>query len=135
MKYSFINLFIFLVIDGIWLKFIVGGFFTRQLAPIALLNEEGAMRPRLLPALVVYVLMALALEVFVLRQFQGYNERELIFKAAFLGLVVYGIFDFTNRAILAHYPWPMVILDVTWGTFVFGLTAYLSLQTRRWLSL
>jgi uncharacterized membrane protein len=35
---------------------------------------------------------------------------------ALFGLVVYGVYDFTNLATLRHYPLPLALVDVAWGT-------------------
>lgn len=41
------------------------------------------------------------------------------------GAVVYGVYNCTNKATLAGYPWRMVIADTAWGSAVFALLGYL----------
>lgn len=36
-------------------------------------------------------------------------------RAAAMGLVVYGVYNLTNRATLAHYSWLLALVDTAWG--------------------
>ena len=49
---------------------------------------------------------------------------------ALLGFTMYGVFDLTNRAILEHYPMPMVVVDMMWGTLLFMITAGVNHEVR-----
>jgi uncharacterized membrane protein len=48
--------------------------------------------------------------------------------AAIHGFVVYGIFNATNYAIFKNYPIHTAILDTIWGTFVYFIAVYLTLN-------
>ena len=37
---------------------------------------------------------------------------------AALGALVYGVFDFTTKAMFPDYPWRAVLIDIAWGAFV-----------------
>ena len=43
-----------------------------------------------------------------------------------MGLLVYGVFDMTNMAILKNYPIPFLLADMAWGTVVFGIVSVLT---------
>lgn len=119
---------LFIVFDLIWFS-IAGGFFAKQLEPIARISG-GSISPRLGVAAMVYLLMALALEYFVFSAQLSGSTWSLAFKGAFLGFALYGVFDLTNRALLAHYPWPMVIVDMAWGTALFFTVTLISSYLR-----
>ena len=82
-------------------------------------------------AAVVYLMMALGLEYFVFTNAEAKSLTLLIVNGALLGFLAFGIFDFTNRALLEHYPWPMVFVDVAWGTFLFAVTTFASYAIRK----
>ena len=46
-----------------------------------------------------------------------------------MGLIIYGIFDFTNLAIFERYSVGVGLADVAWGTFLFTLVTYLTKKT------
>jgi uncharacterized membrane protein len=67
----------------------------------------------------VYPLIIAAAYMFVVK------ERSVV-KGAVFGLVVYGVYNLTNRALLANYPWSLVVTDTAWGVFIFSLIGYMS---------
>jgi uncharacterized membrane protein len=84
--------------------------------------EDGFFKVAMMPAFVVYLLMATLLVVFVL---PSLGEEPLLMGAAMgalMGFCVYGVFDLTNLAILRSYPIPFALVDVIWGTFLFSIT-------------
>ena len=42
---------------------------------------------------------------------------------ALFGLVVYGVYDFTNYATLRHWPFALTLVDVAWGTLASAVAA------------
>ena len=70
-------------------------------------------------AFIVYIILITGLYYFVI----GPNKTAK--EGAFFGLVVYGVFDFTNHAIIENYSLPLAIMDTIWGTFLCGTTTLL----------
>jgi len=104
---------VFMVLDGIWLGILMKNFYRDQLAPIARL-ANGGFAPNWPAAFVVYVLLGTGIALFVIPRAPtlslaaGYG--------ALLGLVVYGVYDFTNYSTLRQWPFLLTIADVAWGT-------------------
>ncbi|HMQ09698.1 MAG TPA: DUF2177 family protein [Oligoflexia bacterium] len=103
-------------IDAIWLKFIVGKVFVEHAKTV--FREDGVL---LWSAAIVYVLMTLGLMIFV----KPYIERHQSMLPIFLyggvfGFIIYGVFDFTNHAILKQWPLNLIVLDLVWGAFLLG---------------
>lgn len=115
------NISLFLVLDIVWFKFIAGHYFKDILSPIARM-KDGEFDINIGSAFVVYILMSLALDIFVLQKKIGTFGK--VIQSAFLGFVIYGVFDFTNHALLNNYPQEMLVVDVLWGTFLFAIVAY-----------
>lgn len=67
-------------------------------------------------ALITYIIMTFGLYYFIISQ----NKKP---KDAFLlGLLVYGVFDFTNLALFKNYTFKVAIIDTIWGATLFYLT-------------
>jgi uncharacterized membrane protein len=111
------------VVDIIWIKFIMGGFYDTSLGPLARRAGES-FSPRILPSLLVWMLIALGVLLFVLPKMESKGSPiEGVLWGALFGLVLYGVYDLTNYAILARWPISMTILDIIWGTILCGVTA------------
>ena len=103
----------FMVLDGVWLGLLMKSFYIGQLAPIARV-VNGRMAPNWPAAFVVYVLLGLGIALLVIPRASttslaaGYG--------ALFGLVVYGVYDFTNYSTLRQWPFVVTLADVAWGT-------------------
>ena len=126
LKPFFISFVSFIVLDFIWLGFVMKDFNLRQLAEIGRI-ENGTFQILYVPALLTYILMALAVTFFVLPKAAETDPWwQLGLWGALLGLIVYGVFDLTNLAILKNYPVPFIIADMAWGTAVFAIVSVLT---------
>ncbi len=102
----------FMVLDGVWLGLLMKGFYRAQLAPIVRL-ADGGIAPNWPAAFVVYALLGLGIALFVIPRAEtvslaaGYG--------ALFGLVVYGVYDFTNYSTLRQWPFVLTLVDLAWG--------------------
>lgn len=104
-----------LIIDGIWLGLIARNFYFEQLKPLARL-KDGGFAPLLVPALGVYIAIALGLALFVLPKARELSSmwHAAAFGAAF-GAVTYAVFELTNYSIVNGWPPIVVVVDILWG--------------------
>ena len=109
------------ILDMIWLGLIAKNIYAQNIG--MLLRKSGdAMAPIWWAAIVVYVCIALGILFFVLPKAQG--DYFLAFSGGVvLGVVTYGIYDFTNYSILANWPWKITIIDFIWGMMLCGLSS------------
>ncbi|MAZ39786.1 MAG: hypothetical protein CMF49_06660 [Legionellales bacterium] len=111
----------FIIFDAIWLGFIAKNFYFNSIGHLMRISN-GSLSPNWLGALSVYVLLIVGLLTFVLPKAQ-----ESLFLAfgygALFGLVTYGVYDFTNLAVLASWPWKISLLDTLWGSVLCGTTS------------
>ena len=105
---------ILVAIDALYLKFITP-FYNIQVKKI----QGNEINIRLYSAFIVYIILITGLYYFVI----GPNKTAK--EGALFGLVVYGVFDFTNHAILDNYSLPLAIMDTIWGAFLCGATTFL----------
>ncbi len=111
---------VFMVLDGLWLGVLMKGFYRTQLAPIVRL-ANGGIAPNWPAALVVYALLGTGIAVFVLPRAATIPLAALY--GGLLGLVVYGVYDFTNYSTLRQWPIVLTLADAAWGTFATGTCA------------
>ena len=111
---------VFALMDLFWFSFVVKTFHLSQLAVVGRI-ENGQFDLMILPAIFVYVLMSLSFTVFVLPKLAPLKNSMQVFAiSAFMGFIIYGVFDFTNLAILKNYPVPFAVVDILWGSFTYG---------------
>lgn len=109
------------IMDMIWLGFIAKNLYAEHIG--MLLRKSGeTMTPIWWAAVVVYVCITLGILFFVLPKAHGDYFLALAC-GALLGVVTYGIYDFTNYSILANWPWNITLIDFIWGIALCGLSS------------
>jgi uncharacterized membrane protein len=125
LKTYLLALLAFLILDGLWLGIIMKDFNLRELATIGRI-VDGEFQLSILPAALAYLLMAAAMTFFVAPRLTATMARQRRFAwGALMGLVIYGVYDGTNLAVLKDYPLRFAAVDMAWGSFQFGLVALL----------
>lgn len=104
---------VMLIMDMIYLKLIGGPIFTPMIRQI---QGGRPMRLQVFPAALVYLVMVAGLYYFIIK------DHRSIVDAALLGMLVYLVYDLTNKATLTGYTWTAVMLDGVWGGILFALT-------------
>ncbi len=119
MKNFMIAFFSFFILDLAWFSLAVKSFNLKMLADIGRI-KDGQFDVLYLPAITTYFLMALAISFFVAPKIESMDSwLQVAGVGAIMGIVVYGIYDFTNLAILKKYPLAFAVADMAWGTFAF----------------
>lgn len=111
--------FIMLLLDSIYLTS-TAGYFKRQIMDV----QKGPMKLNILGAVFCYLLLIFSLNYFIL------EPKKSVYEAMILGLVIYGVYETTNYAILKNWKLTTVILDGLWGSILFGLTTYFTYLLR-----
>lgn len=65
-------------------------------------------------AILCYLCIATVIQYFIIL------KKESVKTAGVLGMLIYGIFDFTNLAIFNKWTLIMSIMDITWGGMLFA---------------
>ncbi len=111
-----------LILDGLWLGVIANRFYFDNLRPLVRAKGD-TFDVNYVAAGAVYVLMVLGFMLFIAPSLQKWSYVEAIIKSALLGLVVYGVYDFTNLATLRDWSVLVTFVDMLWGSFLFATTA------------
>lgn len=108
-----------IVIDYIWLGFIAKDYYLRSYGSLAR-TEGGEFKPQLWAAGIVYLLLASAVVFFVLPSVTNSTHLSTFLWGAFLGLIIYGVFDMTALAVIRDWPLVNSSVDMAWGSFLCG---------------
>ena len=86
----------------------------------------------LTPAILFYLLYVAGILIFVSGRASAPSST-LLYGALF-GFFCYMTFELTSLSLLKHWTWAVVLLDVSWGTFVTAVSSTLGLMIANWLA-
>ena len=127
-RYGILYLATFIVlipVDFLFLGTIAKSFFQSQVGDM--LGEI-----RLAPAVLFYLLYIVGILIFVNGSPDATWQSTLLYGALF-GFFCYSTFELTSLSLLKHWTWPVVMLDVAWGTVVTAMSATLGLLIANWV--
>lgn len=107
-----------LLLDSVFL-YAISPHFTKQIASV----QGTSLKVDFLAAAVCYALI-----IFAIHHFIVVPKRSLL-DAFLLGLIVYGVYETTSKALLSKWMWKTVVIDTLWGGVLFALTTFI---LRKW---
>ncbi|MES2962775.1 MAG: DUF2177 family protein [Bdellovibrionota bacterium] len=108
------------IFDFVWLGFVTHKTYVSQLEPILRL-KDGRIDVVYWAGALVYVLLALGVAMFVIPKLTVADSlATAFFYGGVLGLIVYGVYDFTNVAILKDWSLLITAIDIAWGVVSVG---------------
>jgi uncharacterized membrane protein len=120
------TLIVLIPVDFLFLGIVAKGFFASQVGDM--LGEI-----RLAPAVLFYLLYVVGVVVFVSGP-AGATWRSALLYGALFGFFCYATFELTSLSLLKHWTWPVVLLDVSWGTFVTALSSTTGFLIANWIA-
>jgi len=108
-----ISAIVFVSLDYVYLNFIKD-FFEKQIKSV----QGSAVQINFLGAILCYLFLIVGINYFIIK------PRKSISEAFLLGLVIYGVYETTNYALLKNWSLLTVIVDTLWGGVLFALTTY-----------
>ena len=113
-----LTLIAFGAIDAAWLKAMAQRTYAAEIG--ALLRDK----PRVIPALLFYVMFAAGLAFFaVIPGIASKSPLAAIVSGGLLGLVAYGTYNLTNLAVIRGYSTRIAMIDLLWGVIASASTA------------
>jgi len=112
---SLIAAILVVAIDSIYLN-AIKGYFGKQIQDV----QKTPMKLDMSATVLAYVFIVFAINYFII------HRRASVSDAFLLGLVIYGIYEFTNKALLTRWTYNTVIIDTLWGGILFALVTYLT---------
>lgn len=93
--------------------------------------QKSPFEVKLVPAILSYALLiatlAMILSYYSAHKSQ-YSKNHFTLVAFLLGIIIYGIYNATNAALLTNYSTPVAIKDTIWGGFLLATTVTLSIH-------
>lgn len=122
---------ILFLLDYLWLGKLMGPFYLRELGQLAR-TDGSTFAPVIWAAVLVYLLIPLGIVIFVLPLLpaKGFVLSALGYGLIY-GLVLYGVYDMTNYALLKHYSLKMAMIDICWGGFLNSMATLAAAIIRR----
>jgi uncharacterized membrane protein len=120
------TLVVLIPIDFLFLGIVAKGFFAAEVGDML-----GEIRPA--PAILFYLLYVAGILIFVSGPATATWSSTLIYGALF-GLFCYATFELTSLSLLKHWTWAVVVVDVSWGSFVTAVSATAGLCIADWLA-
>lgn len=125
---------VFIVLDLLWISAVMRGFYDQEIGDLGR-RRAGALAPCWGAALLVYLLIPSGLVLFVRRLLSGATPAAAFGLGAVFGLVVYGVYDLTNLAVLERWSLRLTLYDVTWGCALCGLVTVAMCAMESWWEL
>jgi uncharacterized membrane protein len=113
---QFITVALFVLIaDFVWLGVVMKGFYQQEIGGLMRQGPSG-FSPRIIPAILVYVLIPSGIVAFVgPRVTPPTSVLSAAISGALFGLIVYGIYDLSNLAVLERWTMRVTLADIAWG--------------------
>lgn len=106
---------IFILTDSIYLT-AVSSHFKKLIQRV----QGSPLELDLIAVVLCYMFLVGGLYWFVIRERRNWVE------AGLLGLVIYGVYDMTTKAIIKNWDWNTAIMDTAWGGILFMIVSYLT---------
>jgi uncharacterized membrane protein len=115
--------FLVLFFDLIWIQLVMKERYTKMIPQI----QKSPMRVRYFPAFLSYMTIIIPVFFFSLPNIRKETRlRDALFYGGFLGACMYGMFSFTNYALIDNWDTTVVFLDTLWGGILYTLVSYIA---------
>jgi len=105
---------IFTAIDALYL-YSSSKYFNSQIKTI----QGTDLKLKTISTLLCYITLTMGIFYF------GIHKSLNITEIFFLGIFVYGVYEFTNHAIFKKWEWKTVFMDTLWGGILFASSVYI----------
>jgi len=118
-----ISTFTLIILDILWIYFFMGNRYIILIKNIQ--NSSAEFKYEY--AIIAYILMILGLNLFVLPLINIDNITlcDCFSKAFLFGVILYGVYNFTNASIFNNWDMNIAIYDMLWGGTVYFLSCYI----------
>ena len=106
--------YIFISIDFVYLN-VMKGYFNNQIQSV----QGSAPKMNYLGAALCYIFLIAGINYFIIKPKKSVSD------AFLLGIVIYGVYETTNLALLKNWSILTVIIDTLWGGLLFASTTYI----------
>jgi uncharacterized membrane protein len=105
---------LFVILDTIYLN-LIKNYFSKQIY----LVQGSSIKLNYFAILLCYMFLIFGINYFIIQ------PNRSILDAFILGIIIYGVYETTNKALLSKWSWLTVFIDTLWGGILFALTTYI----------
>jgi hypothetical protein len=105
---------IFITIDFVYLS-VIKDYFINQIVKV----QGSQPKINYFGAALCYIFLIVGINYFIIKPKKSIND------AFLLGIVIYGVYETTNYALLKDWSIITVIMDTLWGGLLFASTTYI----------
>jgi uncharacterized membrane protein len=109
-----ISAIVFITTDFIYLN-IIKDYFLNQIKQV----QGSEPKVNFLGVALCYIFLIAGINYFIIKPRKSVND------AFLLGIVIYGVYETTNYALLKNWSIITVIMDTLWGGLLFAFTTYI----------
>jgi uncharacterized membrane protein len=109
-----ISAIVLITIDFVYLN-LMKGYFNHQIKSI----QGSALKINYLGVAICYIFLIVGINYFIIK------PRKSVSDAFLLGIIIYGVYETTNYALLKNWSILTVIIDTLWGGLLFASTTYI----------
>ena len=109
-----ISAIVFISIDFIYLS-TIKGYFENQIKSV----QGSYPTMNFLGIALCYIFLIVGINYFIIKPHKSISD------AFLLGIVIYGVYETTNYALLKNWSIITVIMDTLWGGILFALTTFI----------
>ena len=120
LKFYLFAMLAFFPLDMIWLGWLARGFYKKHM------GHWMAEQTDWVTAAIFYLLFLSGLVYFVVLPSMDGTSMDVLLRGAFFGLITYGTYELTNRAVMANWPYTLVIVDILWGVVLCATVSWIS---------
>jgi uncharacterized membrane protein len=120
-----VTLFVLVPLDFLFLGIVAKDFFTSQVG-----NMLGEIK--LAPAVLFYLLYVVGIVIFVSGG-AGATWQSTLRYGALFGFFCYATFELTSMSLLRNWSWAVVVVNISWGTFVTAVASIAGLLVANWM--
>ena len=106
-----ISAIIFVTLDYFYLN-LMKGYFEKQIQSV----QGSPLKMNFLAAIICYIFLIFGLNYFIIKPKRSVKD------AFLFGLIIYAVYETTNKTLLTKWSWTTVFIDSLWGGVIFALT-------------
>lgn len=97
--------------------------FSKDYNVMMLIIQKAPLAMKPMYAVLVYILLIAGWYLLIYKQ----PIKNKIIWSIVLGVIIYGVFDFTNLAIFNDYSLRLALIDTLWGGILFGISSAIAM--------
>ena len=111
---TLVSAIVFIAVDFIYLN-VIKNYFYKQVKSV----QGSELKINFLGVALCYIFLIIGINYFIIKPHKSVSD------AFLLGLIIYGVYETTNYALLKNWSIITVIMDTLWGGILFAITTYI----------